>query len=61
MRRFNPFPPLVPSEGTRVFVRNARPESPFRPAVGVAGPALAPTPHGPSGVNCMLGGRPVDV
>ena len=36
-----------------------RPESPFRPSV--AGPALAPTPHGPSGVNCMLRGRPVNV
>ena len=31
------------------------PESPFRPAA--TGPALAPTLHGPGGVNCMLGGR----
>ena len=53
----NPLPTLVLFKSTRIC--DASPESPFRPAV--AGPALASTPHGPSGVNCMLGGRPVDV
>ena len=51
------FPTLPPVNG--VIGSATRPESTFRPTV--AGPALAPTPHGPSGVNCMLGGRPVDV
>ena len=53
----NPTPALLPFKGSRFL--NASGKSHFRPSV--AGPALAPTPHGPSGVNCMLGGRPVDV
>ena len=57
----NPFPTLIlfKLQHTTGLGSATRPESPFRPSV--AGPALAPTPHGPSGVNCMLGDRPVDV
>ena len=54
--RLTPFPPYYSS---RVVGSATRPESPFRPFA--TGPAPAPTPHGPSGVDCMLGGRPVDV
>ena len=53
----NPFPTLPPVNGNRIC--DASGIALYRSAA--TGPALAPTPHGPSGVNCMLGGRLADV